>query len=74
MGFSRQEYWSGLPIPSPRDLPDPETEPRSPELHTEILYHLSHQGSSMDRGAWQATVHEAAKESDTTEQLSKGHV
>ena len=27
MGFSRQEYWSGLPCPSSRDLPDPETEP-----------------------------------------------
>ena len=26
MGFSRQEYWSGLPCPHPRDLPDPETE------------------------------------------------
>ena len=30
MGFSRQEYWSGLPFPSPGDLPDPGTEPRSP--------------------------------------------
>ena len=30
MGFSRQEYWSGLPFPSPGDLPDPETEPSSP--------------------------------------------
>ena len=29
MGFSRQEYWSGLPFPSPRDLPDPGTEPMS---------------------------------------------
>ena len=29
MGFSRQEYWSGLPCPSPEDLPDPEIEPRS---------------------------------------------
>ena len=29
MGFSRQEYWSGLPFPSPGDLPDPETEPTS---------------------------------------------
>ena len=29
MGFSRQEYWSGLPFPSPRDLPDPEMEPKS---------------------------------------------
>ena len=28
MGFSRQEYWSGLPFPSPADLPDPGIEPR----------------------------------------------
>ena len=32
MGFSRQEYWSGLPCPSPGDLPDPEIEPASPAL------------------------------------------
>ena len=32
MGFSRQEYWSGLPFPPPRDLPDPETECTSPAL------------------------------------------
>ena len=30
MGFSRQEYWSGLPGPPPGDLPDPGTEPLSP--------------------------------------------
>ena len=30
MGFSRQEYWSGLPYPSPGDLPDPGIEPTSP--------------------------------------------
>ena len=30
MGFSRQEYWSGLPFPPPGDLPDPGTEPKSP--------------------------------------------
>ena len=30
MGFSRQEYWSGLPFPPPGDLPDPEIEPASP--------------------------------------------
>ena len=30
VGFSRQEYWSGLPFPSPVDLPDPGTEPGSP--------------------------------------------
>ena len=29
MGFSRQEYWSGLPCPPPGDLPDPEVEPAS---------------------------------------------
>ena len=32
MGFSRQEYWSGLPFPFPGDLPDPGIEPRSPTL------------------------------------------
>ena len=32
MGFSRQEYWSGLPFPSPGDLPNPGTEPASPAL------------------------------------------
>ena len=32
MGFSRQEYWSGVPLPSPGDLPDPGIEPASPEL------------------------------------------
>ena len=32
MGFSRQEYWSGLPFPSPGDLPDPGMEHRSPAL------------------------------------------
>ena len=32
MGFLRQEYWSGLPFPSPGDLPDPEIEPGSLEL------------------------------------------
>ena len=37
MGFSRQEYWSGLPFPSPGDLPDPGTEPRSPVLQADAL-------------------------------------
>ena len=32
MDLSRQEYWSGLPFPSPRDLPDPGIKPRSPAL------------------------------------------
>ena len=37
MGFSRQEYWSGLPFPSPGDLPDPGTKPRSPALQADDL-------------------------------------
>ena len=37
MGFSRQEYWSGLPFPPPGDLPDPGIEPGSPALQAESL-------------------------------------
>ena len=37
MEFSRQEYWSGLPFPSPRELPNPGIEPRSPALHADAL-------------------------------------
>ena len=37
MGFSRQEYWSGLPFPSPGDLPDSGIEPRSPALQADAL-------------------------------------
>ena len=44
MGFSRQEYWSGLPCPSLGDLPDPGIEPVAPALQADSLP-LSHQGS-----------------------------
>ena len=37
MGFSRQEYWSGLPFPPPGDLPNPGTEPRFPALQADSL-------------------------------------
>ena len=37
MGFSRQEYWSGLPSPSPGDRPNPEIKPRSPTLRADSL-------------------------------------
>ena len=40
MGFSRQEYWSGLPFPSPGDLPDPGIEARSPALQADLLTEL----------------------------------
>ena len=37
MEFSRQEYWSGLPFPSPGDLPEPGIEPESPALEADAL-------------------------------------
>ena len=37
MEFSRQEYWSGFPFPSPGDLPDPGIEPESPALQADSL-------------------------------------
>ena len=37
MGFSKQEYWSGLPFPFPGDLPNPGIEPRSPVLWADSL-------------------------------------
>ena len=37
MGFSRQEYWSGLPFPSPGDLPDPGSSPGPPHCRQKLL-------------------------------------
>ena len=37
MGFSGQEYWSGLPFPSPGDLPNPGIEPEFPALEADAL-------------------------------------
>ena len=37
MGSCRQEYWSGLPFPSPGDLPNPGIKPRSPALQVDVL-------------------------------------
>jgi len=41
MEFSRQEYWSGLPFPSPGDLPDPGIKPGSPALQVDSYYFLA---------------------------------
>ena len=46
MEFSRQGYWSGLPFPSPQDLPNPGIKPGLPHCR-QTLYHLSHQGSQV---------------------------
>ena len=45
MEFSKQEPWSGLPFPSPGELPIPGIEPGSPELCRQILYRVSYEGS-----------------------------
>ena len=50
MGFSRQEYWSGLPFLSPGDLPDSGIEPGFPALKADFFYHLSHHRSNFHRG------------------------
>ena len=47
MGFSRQEYWSGLPFPAPGDLPDPGIESGSPAL----------QGDSLPSEPWLGSEH-----------------
>ena len=65
MEFSKQEYWNGLPFPSPEDLPDPGIKPRSPTLQanslppeppgkpqgrgTQLLTLVSPAGGSLDR-------------------------
>ena len=54
MEFSRQEYWSGLPFPFPRDLPDPGIEPRSLALQADSLPSnlciKQREGASRERG------------------------
>ena len=40
VGFSRQEYWSGLPFPSPGDIPDPGIKPGSPAVQALLLSEL----------------------------------
>ena len=49
--FPRQDYWSGLPLPSPRDLPDPGIKPVSPELQADSLP-LSRKGSPVCVCVW----------------------
>ena len=55
MGFSKQRYWSGLPFPSPGNLPEPGIESRS--LAGAFFYHLSHQGSLLKSTHLTPVVH-----------------
>ena len=49
MGLFRQEYWNGLPFPSPGNFPDPGIEPESPALQADYLP-LIYQGSLTESG------------------------
>ena len=63
MGFSRQEYWSGLSFPSPGDLPKPGIEPGSPTLQAD--YHLSHRDyvyTHLNLLNWQRTSEKKQRE------------
>ena len=52
MGSSRQEYWCGLPLPSPGDLPNPEIEPTSPMSTALLADSLSAEPSGKPPGWW----------------------
>ena len=56
MGFSRQEYWSGLPFPSPGDLFNPGIKPGSPTLQTDSLP-SEPPGKSLPLGNHQSTLY-----------------
>ena len=58
MGFSRQEYWSGLLFPSPGDPPNPGIEPGSPALRTDaLLSEPPGKPPSSGRGNFQSEKH-----------------
>ena len=57
-GISQEEYWSGLPFPSPGDLPNPGIKPRSPALAGRFFFlPLSHLGSSLSFTVYQNPTH-----------------
>ena len=61
MGFSRQEYWSGLPCPPPEDLPDSGIKPASPALQADSLP-LSQMGKEAQQGLLLASFSDEATE------------
>ena len=74
MGFSRQEYWSGLQFPSPGDLPDPGIEPGSPALQADRRFNLwAKMGSIKDRNGRDLTEAEDIKKrwQEYTDELYK---
>ena len=72
MAFPRQEYWSGLPVPSPGDLPNPGMEPRSATLQAAALPALCPQGSPENPGEAQGIPYmQNLKRNDTDELIYK---
>ena len=53
--FSRQEYWSGLPFPSPGDLPSPGIKPGALELQVDV-YCFNYYGSTRPQTGWKQKV------------------
>ena len=73
MGFSRQEYWSGLPFPSPGDLPNPGMDLASPALAGRILYHWTTREALRVKWARQVKkTYSADKPADRWASLKKG--
>ena len=78
LGFSRQKYWSGVPLLSPQEHHQSYKYPDSwvgkmPWRRKWQPTPVFLPGKSVDRGAWRAIVHGVTKKSDTTEQLSTAH-
>ena len=69
MEFARQEYWSGLPFPSPGNLPDSGTEPSSPELQADSLPSEPPGKPTLERIASQLPSHQKSESRDTGEIL-----
>ena len=57
-GFSRQGYWSGLPFPSPGDLPDPGIKPRSPTLQAGRDFTIWASREALGRCRWEAIAYD----------------
>ena len=58
MKFSREEYWSGLPLPSPEDLPDPGIESRTRALQADSLPSEPHKNMVHKTKNWKIELHQ----------------
>ena len=72
MGFPRQEYWSGLPFPSPGDLPNPGIAPSSPALQADSLPSEPPEKLLEKQTGPQTLALMIANQQQTAQQLSEG--